>query len=152
MKPRTLSALTLTLASALLCAEASAGTCTLSSVSSPYFGGYDTFSVAPLATTGSVTFNCVSTGGISISLSRGGASSFFSRRMTSGSWSLLYNLFTDATHTAVWGDGTGGTSLYTNGSPPSGSNVTVTIYGRIPALQNVGVGSYTDTITATINF
>jgi spore coat protein U-like protein len=32
------------------------------------------------------------------------------------------------------------------------SNVTVTIYGRIPARQDVSAGSYTDTVVATINF
>ena len=152
MKARTLTSLALALAGSLACADARAATCTLSSVSSPYFGGYDVFSASPLATTGSVTFNCDAGSPISISLSRGGATSFFPRRMTHGSWSLLYNLFTDAAHTTVWGDGSGGTATYTNGSPPNGSNVTVTIFGRIPALQNVGAGSYVDTITATINF
>jgi len=50
------------------------------------------------------------------------------------------------------GDGTGGSTRYSPVFSPLSSPVTVTIYGRIPARQNVRVGSYTDSITATINF
>lgn len=140
------------LAASLSASEAWAGSCSFSSASSPSFGGYDVFGLSAINTTGSVTYNCTGVGAITVTLSRGGASSFFPRRMTSSTWNLAYNLYLDASHTSVWGDGAEGTSVYTDSSPPSGSNVTVTIYGRIPARQNVGVGLYSDAITATINF
>ncbi len=65
---------------------------------------------------------------------------------------LNYNLYLDAARTTIWGDGTGGTQVYSNANPPNNTNVTVTIYGRIPASQDVSAGSYTNTVTATINF
>ena len=34
----------------------------------------------------------------------------------------------------------------------TGATQIVTVYGRIPASQNVGVGGYVDTITATVTF
>jgi spore coat protein U-like protein len=33
-----------------------------------------------------------------------------------------------------------------------GISVTITIFGSIPARQNASVGSYTDSVTVTINF
>jgi hypothetical protein len=46
---------------------------------------------------------------------------------------------------AVWGDGTGGTQSY---STPLTLlvPVTITVYGRVPAGQNVAAGSYGDSV------
>jgi spore coat protein U-like protein len=74
------------------------------------------------------------------------------REMRMGTETMSYNLYLDAVRVSVWGNGTGGTSRYGPVVPQLLFPVTVTIYGRIPALQNVKVGSYTDTIVATINF
>jgi spore coat protein U-like protein len=68
------------------------------------------------------------------------------------SFRLDYNLFLDANRTTIWGDGTGGSSRSGPIMPPLLTQVTVTVYTRIPARQNVRVGHYTDSITATINF
>jgi spore coat protein U-like protein len=73
--------------------------------------------------------------------------------MLSSSNQLLYNLFVDAARTVIWGDGTGGTQFLLVRNPrPNNQDISVPIYGRIPALQDVRVGNYTNTITATINF
>jgi len=58
---------------------------------------------------------------------------------------------TNAGRTSIWGDGTSGTSVYSRVNPPN-NDVNVTIYGRVPAAQDVSVGSYSDTVSATINF
>ncbi len=64
---------------------------------------------------------------------------------------LNYNLYLDAARTSIWGDGTGGTALFTV-AIPSGKAVNVTIFGRIPAGQDVAAGSYSDSIVVTIQF
>jgi len=141
---------------ALLIAPRSAaalGSCSFGSTVGVNFGASDVFNTIPTDSTGSLTYTCISVlGTITIDLSRGSAPSYFPRQMRKGAETMSYNLYLDAARISVWGDGTGGTSHYGPVTPPLASPVTVTIYGRIPAGQNVSVGSYTDTITATINF
>ena len=72
--------------------------------------------------------------------------------MLKSSEALTYNLYLDASRTTIWGDGTGGTQAYSDPSAKKNQSVTVTIYGRIPAGQDVSAVSYSNTITATINF
>jgi spore coat protein U-like protein len=65
---------------------------------------------------------------------------------------MNYNLYLDAACNVIWGDGTSSTSTYTNASPPNNTPIVVTIYGRISAGQDVRAGTYTDTVTAIVNF
>ena len=92
------------------------------------------------------------TGGkpISISLERRWWESY--RFLESGGQRLHYNLYLDASRTAVWGDGSLGSQEYFNANPPKKTPVTVPIYGRIPSGQDVGVGQYDDTVTLVVNF
>jgi spore coat protein U-like protein len=87
-----------------------------------------------------------------IKLSRGLSPSFTPRAMSTAGDSLAYNLFLDPSCTTVWGDGTSGTSVYSAPTPVDGHNYNVTIYGCIPARQNVSAGSYSDSIVVTIEF
>jgi spore coat protein U-like protein len=131
---------------------AAIGSCSLTSTS-VNFGTYNAFNPIPTDSTGSVIYTCISVlGTITIDLSKGSASSYMPRQMRQGTESMAYNLYLDAARTSVWGDGTGGTSSYGPVTPRLLVPVTVTIYGRMPARQNVTAGSYTDTIMATINF
>ena len=118
------------------------------------FGTYDVLNPAPLDTTGNIIYRCEGRDrNIRITLNTGGAPSFATRRMLSGGNQLFYNLFMNAARTVIWGDGTGGTQfLFVSNPQPNNQNITVPVFGRIPALQDVGVGNYTNTITATINF
>ncbi len=136
---------------ALAAGSAMGEECTISTTAAS-FGTYDVFNTSPLDTTGSVVFNCGDNANVHITLDKGGASTFNSRRMLTGSVELNYNLYTDAARTTIWGDGSGGTTFYSNPSTPSNQNVTVMVYGRIPARQDVSAGSYTNTVIATINF
>jgi len=127
--------------------------CTISTVG-VVFGSYNVFSATVLTSTGSVTIRCTGVGSgtdpVSVSLGKGNAPSFQPRQMFRGIEPLNYNLYLDAGGTQIWGDGTGGTQQFaavSNNNP-----VTITIFGRIPAGQDVTVGSYSDTIIATINF
>jgi len=127
--------------------------CSISSVVGVAFGGYDPTWGSPLDSAGSVTFSCAGVGAsdtVLIQLGRGSSSTFFPRTLLSGGSPLAYNLFLDAARSAVWGDGTGGTSSYGPVTPPEGTNTTVNIFGRIPAGQNVPVGSYSDTLLITL--
>src|SRR5262245_22055127 len=128
------------------------GPCTISTTGVS-FGSYNVYDLSAVDSTGSITYNCAAgTAAIAIDVSKGTSSTYLPRTMTSGSDTLGYNLFIDAARTTVWGDGTGGTSHYTTTSPPANSNVTLTVYGRIPALQDIGAGSYSDTLVITVNF
>ena len=111
------------------------------------FGSYDVFSITNLASTGNIDVICTPSSAYSITLNAG-TGSYASRIMSSGANQLNYNLYTDATYTSVWGDGTGGSSVV-NGNALTANH---TVYGRIPARQNVPVGNYADTITVTITF
>ena len=59
-------------------------------------------------------------------------------------------MYKDSARTAVWGDAGG--ALYSAGAAPSKAPRAFTVYGRVPAGQDVPAGSYSDTIVATVNF
>jgi len=126
--------------------------CTIS-VTSVAFANYNVFTTSDYDSAGTVTYRCnAQTANISIALSDGSSSTFSPRTLRKGSEVLNYNLYRDAARSTIWGDGTGGTSLYTNANPPNNNNVSVTIFARIPAQQDVSAGSYSDTVSAVINF
>ena len=56
--------------------------------------------------------------------------------------------------TIIWGDGTGGSSILTTSGTTWGnaSPQTFNVCGQVPANQDVEQGSYSDIITATVNF
>jgi spore coat protein U-like protein len=133
-------------------ALAQAPSCTISTTSVA-FGNYNVFTTTPDDSTGTITYRCNSTAAnISISLSDGSSTTFSPRTLRKGSEVLSYNLYRNAARTQIWGNGTGGTAVYTQSNPPNNQNVNVTVYGRIPALQDVSAGNYTDTVSAVINF
>ena len=144
----------LALAALLAAPREAIGVCSFNSTPGVDFGAYNVFNTSPTDSTGSLIYTCllqVTT--ITIDLNKGHGPSYFPRQMRKGAETMSYNLYLDAARVSVWGDGTGGTSRYGPMFPPLlGSPVTVTVYGRIPARQNVSVGAYTDTIIATINF
>jgi spore coat protein U-like protein len=137
-----------------LAPRADALTCTFSSVTGVNFGSYDVFSATPRTATGTITFSCRQTGGVvfmTMDLSTGSSGTFANRTLRSGGNVLNYNLYSTAANTQVWGNGTGTTYHYSV-DPKNRNAISVTVYGTIPAGQDVGVGSYTDTITVTMNF
>lgn len=111
------------------------------------FGAYDPFSAAPLDAAGTLTVDCASAFTLTLSP---GTGSYASRTLGSSAHILNYNLYTDSAHTQVWGDGSSGTSSV--GGSGSATAVDYPVYGRIPAHQNVGAGSYGDSIVVTISF
>jgi spore coat protein U-like protein len=123
------------------------------------FGPYDPTSATARDSTGTVTVACTATLlGLSASwdvlLSTGGSGSFAPRRLFSGGNSLQYNVYINAGRTQVWGDATGGTAKVSDSQfiLVGTSQYSYTTYGRIPALQDRAPGTYTDTITVTVNY
>jgi spore coat protein U-like protein len=142
------------LVTSLLCSHAQAGSCSISSVSGVSFGSYDVFDSMPRDSTGSVTVLCsgLGSGLISIELSSGNGATAANRYMLNGSTTLDYNLYVDSSHMSIWGDGLNGTVVQGPLSIADLVPTTWTVYGRIPAQQNVPAGSYTDSITVTVQF
>lgn len=132
------------------------------------FAAYDVLSAADTPGTGTIKISATCTHATlpftvvySIALSTGGGRSFTPRNMVLGTSKLQYNLYTDASLTGIWGDGTGGTHTVSdqiigtcrtpNGNNCSGSQ-TDTVYGNIPAMQDVVAGNYSDMMNITVNF
>jgi len=136
----------------LYASDAHAQACTISATS-VNFGSYNVFNGSPTDSTGTVTYRCNgSAHNITVGLTQGASASFNQRQMQKGSESLTYNLFVDASRTNIWGDGTSGTSVYSISNPPNNTNVNLTVYGRVTAGQDVSAGSFSDTVTAVVNF
>ncbi len=117
------------------------------------FGSYDPIvanATTPLDGTGSVVVTCTKGAGTRIDLGLGANASGSTRRMLGGTDNLTYELYSDTGRTTVWGSGAG--AGLTIATAPSKAARTFTVYGRVPAGQDVGAASYADTVVATINF
>jgi spore coat protein U-like protein len=118
-------------------------------------GNYDPVGAnAAAAATASSTLSvtCTSGAAANVTLGQGGSADTGStdadpaRRLTDGTNFLNYGLFTDSGYTDEWGN-TVATGVAHTGT---GSAASLTVYGNIPAAQNVPAGAYTDTVVATI--
>lgn len=118
------------------------------------FGPYDERVANPLDGTGQVRVQCDTGTPYQVFLDPGSHSggSFAPRVMgdAGGLYKLQYNLYLDSAHTIVWGDGTGLTQTLTGVA--LGAQDILQVYGRVFALQPVGVGAYADTVTVTVEY
>jgi len=69
------------------------------------------------------------------------------RKMVAGANSLNYQLYSDSARTTIWGE-TPGTDTVTGVG--TGLAQDHTVFGAIPATQNIPSGAYADTITVRI--
>jgi len=140
-------------ASASLTVSASvANNCTIST-SALNFGSYDPIGVhasSNLDGTGSVTITCTKGAVTTVGLDLGGNASGSTRRMAAGPEMLTYELYKEVSRVSVWGNS--GADLLDTGTAPSRAPRSFTVYGRVPSGQDVSAGSYSDTVTATVNF
>jgi spore coat protein U-like protein len=132
--------------------------CTVTATSLP-FGVYDPTNASALDGSGTVTVTCSVTliglaASWNISMGTGSSGSYTPRKLMNGVTPLNYNIYTNSNHTQVWGDGSGSTVRVSDSVPlVVGTNVTTyTMFGQIPALQDVRAGAYTDTILVTVNY
>lgn len=150
---RLLTILMAAAAAALIAGSTAEAACTISTTA-VNFGTYNVFAASPDDATGQITYRCTAPRPplVRIHLDKGGAPTFNPRQMRRSSETLDFNLYLDSTRSTIWGDGTGGTQAYTRSNPPLNQNINVSVFGRIPAGQDVSAGSYSATVTATIFF
>ncbi len=133
-----------------------ANNCTISTTALA-FGAYDPVvanASTALDNTGSVTITCTKGVATTIGLntgSNGANATGTTRAMKSGSDYLSYEIYQNSGRTTLWGNSGG--DAFTPANAPDRNPRTFTSYGRVPAGQDVPAGtSYTDTVTATVNF
>jgi spore coat protein U-like protein len=135
-----------------------ATTCTMA-VTPVAFGSYDVSSTTARDTSGTIVVTCRRSGGPSPTVTiaigpgmYGGTIATRKMKQNAGSDLLSYNLFQDAAKTALWGDVIG-TNAFRRflAVPNNGSaQLTATVFGRIPAGQDVTYGSYSDSVLVSL--
>ena len=133
--------------------------CTLSATTLA-FGDYSPRNPAVVSSVGTIRLTCTALLQVNvqytITLSAGGGGSYGARRMTTGgaATTLAYQLYRDAAGTSVWGDGSAGTATVqgVESLVLLGSGRTISVYGRLPARQNVAPGVYADTVMVTVTY
>jgi len=126
------------------------------SASTVMFGTYDPLLPRATLASGNVRIAC----GLGVDvlpsfvvrLSRGQSANYAPRYLKSGTASLAYNLYTTAALAAVWGDGTAGTSVRGSSGALLIGSINLPVYGAIAPGQLVGAGTYSDTITVTVEY
>ncbi len=118
------------------------------------FGAYDQVSVnaaTPLDSTAVVNVDCTIGTLATVALNLGAHASGTTRRMLGSTGSFLtYEVYNNSGRTVVW-NGTN-TESGTSTSKNSSINGGFVAYGRIFAGQDVGIGSYSDTLLVTVNY
>jgi spore coat protein U-like protein len=152
--PLTADAFGATTTASLTVSATVANNCTVTTTALA-FGAYDPVAAnlnAPLDGTGVVSVACTRGATATIELDRGAHAQGSNRRMraATGNEHLHYELYSDSGRSTAWTNGPAGdVSL---GPAPSRSARDVTVYGRIPANQDVTAGAYADSVVATVNF
>ena len=127
-----------------------AATCTINSASTVNFGGQ-----GPLGANVDQTFPiqvmCTKTTPYDIGLDAGTGSgaTVATRKMTSSAAAVVYSLYSDSAHSAVWGNTIGTDTV---AATASGSRRNHTVYGRMLSQNAPALGTYTDTITVTVTY
>lgn len=114
------------------------------------FGSYDpvgTNAAADLDGSSNIDVTCTDGTSAKIVVDMG-TSGGSGRAMQNGAHQLDYELYSDSGRSIVWG------AIEAEGRDYTGTGLqeAVTIYGRIPAGQNVPAGIYTDNVIATVTF
>lgn len=121
------------------------------------FGGYDTLGAGSKDTIGTISVTCSGSIGeaVNYTIALGpGSGGFMARTMLASGSQLQYNLYADGAHTAVWGDGTSGTTTVSDNYTLSSSTITrqYTVYGEIPGQSGPKTGVYMDTLLITLTY
>lgn len=118
------------------------------------FGAYNVLSSTVTQVTGTNALSVACTRGataVTIALGSGNNAAHASgttRALSNGSGNYLsYELYTSNTYATVWN-----ASNTVSYSPTSLAATSFTVYGEIPAQQNVLFGNYTDSVQATVSF
>lgn len=115
------------------------------------FGAYDAAGASQVDASTTVTVLCTLGTAYNVGLNQGTGSgaTVTTRKLTSGSDTLNYTLYSDSNRSSLWGNTVGTNTVsgtYALAQAP------YTVYGRISSGQVVPAGTYTDTITVTITY
>jgi spore coat protein U-like protein len=133
-----------------------AANCTINADGGLAFGAYDpivTNKSADLEGDGTISVVCTNGSAVTIELDGGqnedgAAPAAPARRMLDGANYLSYTLYSDAGRTALWATGAA-VDVDDTGTGVASNH---TVYGSVAADQNVPVGNYADTVSATVTF
>jgi spore coat protein U-like protein len=118
------------------------------------FGAYDPVAAnatAPLDGSGTLTVACTKGTVAKVGLNAGANAQGALRRMSQSATAYLnYEIYSDPAHTVIWGN-TASDGLDIPAAPNKNPR-NFSAYGRIASAQDATVGSYTDTVVATVNF
>jgi len=124
--------------------------CKLTSATDLAFGTSGVI-LSSISATSAINVQCTNTTPYNIGLSVGAGvgATVTARKMTSGSNTVIYELYRDAAHTQVWGDTV---STNTVAGTGNGAAQSYTVYGRISAQTMPAAGNYADTVQITVTY
>ncbi len=124
--------------------------CTINSASNLNFGSQPVLTAA-VNQSSTIQVQCSNSTPYNIGLDAGigSGATVASRKMTRGGATVNYGLYSDAAHTAVWGNTVGTDTVAATGN---GAAQSYTVYGQIPAQTTPAPATYTDTITVTVTY
>jgi len=135
--------------------------CRITSMSGLAFGSLDLLAGVPTDSQANIGVACDRDGGpqtvtVEMGLDAGANGSSASARrlaLIGGTDYLSYGLFSDASRSSVWGNSSGINTVSRSVSVPNRGSVSITftVYGRIPAMQDVPAGSYSDSVQVTLS-
>ncbi|OJT98675.1 MAG: hypothetical protein BGN82_04175 [Alphaproteobacteria bacterium 65-7] len=115
------------------------------------FGSYTAGSAAPVTAASTIQVTCTNGLAYSVALDGGSTShNVAARAMTDGSNMLAYGLYTSNAYSTIWGDGTAPTARVPGAG--TGTTQSLIVYGRIGAGQFMPAGSYSDTVTVSVDY
>jgi len=118
------------------------------------FGTYSPIAGSALDGTSTITVTCTLGTPYNVQLDPGahGGGSVSTRKMqrtSGGSETMNYSLYRNAGRSLNWGQTDNTDTLSATGNGLSQGH---TVYGRIPASENVPTGSYSDTVNVTVSY
>lgn len=115
------------------------------------FDAYEPDAAAASTKSTTITAYCTKGTPLTVSLDKGANGASTSARkllLSGGSDELSYQLYSDVNAATVWDDNDGKVSGTGNGL----NQLSYTVYGKIPAKQDVSPGSYADSVQVTVTY
>lgn len=135
------SAIAATATNSLQVSASAVPSCRFDSVTNVAFGDYDPTNVTATDATGDIRFRCTKNTNYQTYITG-------TRTMVVGGDTLNFELYSDAPGGTLYPSANPGIT----GTAANNSTITRSVYGRIPALQDVAAGSYSRTLTATVEY
>ena len=126
-----------------------AAKCTVGTATDLDFGSVPGLLRTATDKTSLVRMTCTNRAAYQVGLNNGQNASGTTRRMSSGSGFVTYDLYRDNPRSLHWGNTLNSDTAAGTGS---GSEQTMTVYGRVPAQTAVRAGAYSDIVTVTVTY